>query len=346
MDPMDQIAAAYVAPFLQPGEEIRWIGGLLQPTSFNILGVPQRYVHNVAVGTERRMLLTEAAAGFALVVTSAPLNPLLSRPIISWWYDELGEVEAGRVEGLTSGRALQLHPFEGCGPFRGQSRRYDAFASTPGFRASAMEGQAYFHWLADTVRQRAFPVDHAKEPYLAGWQQAWPAQRARRLKSRARGRRLKVIALALVVALVVSGFAFYEWETGEACLSSGASSGPMAEKHVAHWEQALADLKSGKPPPACGSSVHDECVCIDRAIAEKEPWLKDGRTKTGSRGELCYDASGIEHRLSESKQRTVDIRELVTTGERHRIAAVLLACVAVLGLSATIWKTRLPPTTT
>ena len=51
MHPMDSIATAYVAPLLQPGEVIRWVGCLMQPVSFNLLGVPQRYAHFVAVGT-------------------------------------------------------------------------------------------------------------------------------------------------------------------------------------------------------------------------------------------------------------------------------------------------------
>jgi hypothetical protein len=343
MDSMDRIAASYVAPALLPGEVIRWIGCLLEPTSFNILGVPRRYAHHVAVGTDRRMLVTEAEAGFALVVTNAALQPSLGRPVLSWWYDELGELEAGAVEGITTGRAFQFHPFEGCGPFRGQSRRYDAFASTPGFSAGAMEAQRYFQWVTDSVRQRAFPLDPAKQPYVARWHDAWPAQRARRLKSRATGKRLMLIVLATVVALAVSAFAFYEWETGGACLSSGASSGPSNARLIAHWEQSLADMKSGKPPPACGSSAHDECVCVGRAIVEKEPWLKNGRTKTGNAGELCYEAAGIEARLREGKRRAEDIRELVATGERHRIAAVLLAVAAVVGLALTIWKTRPTP---
>lgn len=338
---MDQIAAAYVATVLQPGEVIRWIGCLLEPTSFNILGVPQRYAHHVAVGTDRRLLLTEAEAGFALVLTTATLKPTLSRPVMSWWYDELGEVEAGAVEGLTSGRALHFYPFDSCGPFRGQARRYDAFATTPGFKAGAMEGQSYFRWVSDTITQRAFPVDPAKQPYVAAWHQGWPAQRARRRQSRASVTRLKIILLAAVAALVLSGFAFYNWETGQACLRSGASSGKTNERIVAHWEQSLADVKSGKPPPAC-SKLEDECICIDRAIADKKPWLKNGRTRTGNGGELCFEAAGIEKRLSESKQRAEDIRDLVSTGERRRIVAILLAAVAMIGFALAIWKTRPP----
>jgi hypothetical protein len=336
---MDSLASGYVAPLLQPGEVVRWVGCLMQPLSFNVLGVPKLYAHYVAVGTDRRLLLTEAEAEFAMLLTSAALKPWLNRPVISWWFDELGEVEIGKVEGLSAGRAVQLHPFDRCGPLGGRSCRYDAFGSTPGFMAGPMEAQHYFQWLSEAVMQRTLPVDPAKQPYFASWLQGWPAQRARRLKDRGFRKQLKSILIATVVALGVLLYAFYHWETGQSCLRYGPSSQRSDEQSIKHWEQSLADLKSGKPPPACETRDKYFCMCIDAAVVTKETWLRTGRTPKESTGEFCYDQAGLELRLRESKDKAARTRELIAAGERHRAIAFGLVGLTVLGLGLTIGLT-------
>ncbi len=339
MNPMDSIATAYVAPLLAPGEAIRWVGCLLQPLSFNVLGVPQRYAHFVAVGTDRRLLLTEAEAEFAMMLTSAALKPWLNRPVVSWWFDELGEVEIGKVEGLTTGRAVQLHPFDRCGPLGGPSCRYDAFGATPGFMAGPRETEHYFQWLSDAVTRRALPVDPAKQPYFAAWLQAWPAQRARRMKDRGFRKQLKIILAATVVALGILFYAFYRWDAGQAMMRYGASDLRSNEETVEYWEQSVTTLKSGPLPTGCSRRSRDECLCVDAAAVTTEPWLKTGRTLRANVGDYCYEATGVEQRLRESKARTNRTRDMIADGERHRFTAFGLVGFAVLGLGLTVGLT-------
>ena len=283
--------------------------------------------------------MTEAEAEFALMLTSAALKPWLNRPVISWWFDELGEVELGKVEGLTTGRAVQLHPFDRCGSLGGHSRRYDAFGSTPGFMAGPMEAQHYFQWLSEAVTRRTIPVAPAKQPYFAAWLQAWPAQRARRLKNRAFGKQLKSILAATVVALGVLLYAFYHWETGHSCLRDGTSSQRSDEQSIKHWEQSLSDLKSGKPIAPCERRSSYECMCIGEAKVLKEQWLKEGRTQNVDSSEFCYDQAGLERRLRESKVKAERTPELIADGERHHFTAFGLVGFAVLGLGLTVGLT-------
>lgn len=340
MDHMDRIAAAYVTPALAPGEVIRWIGCLLQPVSFNVLGVPQRYAHHVAVGTDRRLILTLAEAEFALVGTNAALSPNLGRELVSWWYDELGEIEMGPVEGVTSGVAHRFYPFQGCGPLRGEAQRYDAFGTTPGFSASAADGVAYLRWVAQTVAQRAFPVDPQKQPYVAAWHRSWPEQRARRQASRATSARRQLRVVATVIALAVAGVGAYEILNGQTCLDYSVSMRRTDEPILARWEQSLADVKRGKTP-TCGRS-HDECVCIDRAAVDKEPWLRTGRTPNDKK-ELCLGVAAIEGRVAESKKRLADVDALATNGMIKRIGGIAAVALAVVGLGLAFWKTRSSP---
>lgn len=174
MGHIDSLLQAHVTSGLLPGERVLGLGHVRQPQRFNRLGVPQLYVHWLAVATSSRFILFRTEAGG--VFESAP-KPVVKDSLV-WNYDELARVELGTVEGLnvhSGGQAiwLRLVPLPLAGPGSGDTIRYDVFPIADGLDDQRRFMSSYPGWLAQQVAAGAFPMSAEKRAMM----QARVAQR-------------------------------------------------------------------------------------------------------------------------------------------------------------------------
>src|SRR5690242_14286119 len=96
MGRIDEFLRAHVAAGLTHGEQVLGFAHARQPQRFNVAGVPQLYVHWLAVATSWRLIFfrTEVRGIF-----EGSLEPVAMDTVI-WSYDEIARVEIGAIEGL------------------------------------------------------------------------------------------------------------------------------------------------------------------------------------------------------------------------------------------------------
>jgi len=295
---MDQFAAALVAPYLQPGEQILWMGCLLHPTRFNLAGVPDQYSRWMGVGTDRRLVVIEAIAehSLSLVVTNARLKPEAGSTLHEWWYDELGEVWSGAVEGLTNGRSFYLDPFTDGGPLLGRGRRYDVFGGFVGFDAHMDQGVPFMAWLAQGVARRAFPVHPAKQSALPARIHQWEALRrergpaaVREIEERRRARRgaaFKVLWLAAFAAMLALA-----WE-GKRVLEIYQPGLDELQVALTHHQAAIEGMTRGeRPPTSCPLTEGYRSLCVCVADPATRQWFTNDlvRRRDPTTGLWCND---------------------------------------------------------
>lgn len=178
MGHLDALLQAHVTTGLRPGEQVLGLGHVRQPQRFNKLGVPQLYVHWLAVATSSRIILFRTEAGG--LFESAP-KPVVEDSLV-WEYDEIARVELGTVEGLnvhSGGQAvwLRLVPLPLAGPGLGDAIRYDVFPVAEGLDDQRRFMSSYPGWLAQQVAAGAFPMSAEKRAMM----QARVAQRGAEL---------------------------------------------------------------------------------------------------------------------------------------------------------------------
>ncbi len=156
-----------MASGLHPGEQVLGLGHVRQPQRFNRLGVPQLYVHWLAVATSSRLILFRTEAGG--MFESAP-HPVAKDSLV-WPYDEIARVELGTVEGLnvhSGGQALwfRLVPHPLAGPGAGDAIRYDVFPAAEGLDDQRRFVGTFPAWLAQQVAAGAFPMSADKQAQM------------------------------------------------------------------------------------------------------------------------------------------------------------------------------------
>lgn len=167
MGHIDEFLRGHVASGLLPGEQIQGLAHVRQPQRWNALGVPQLYVHWLAVATTSRLILFRTEAGG--LFESAP-RPVAKDALI-WCYDEIARVDVGLVEGLaihSGGQAswfrLVPHPF--AGPGEGDAIRYDVYPVAEGLSGQHGFMTGFARWLAGQVAGGAFPMSLDKRAAL------------------------------------------------------------------------------------------------------------------------------------------------------------------------------------
>lgn len=294
MGSVDQFLQAHAQRGLEPGESIRFMGLLRNPSNITkgIVEIPASYHEFLAVATDRRLIL------FRTQVEGFNIKALPNATQVhEWRYEELASVHVRAAWwplAHSGGKAqtITLTPRPGCGPAaeddampgqyyddtakpRGPERRYDMYLAVVDLDANTQMFHQFPGWLQQAVASGQFPLSPARqaraEQIVAARKQRAAEEAARFDASVAKAGRtgIKILWIALMLACVAGG-AFYAYDAYED-FSNKVSRGKRAEEDQEKVARDRAAVKKGTVPKCEGS------------VAEGVYY----RTQTGGNGETC-----------------------------------------------------------